>query len=302
MKRALTLMIGTTALMFATAASANEPVPAPDLEPDPAYTSFRMPRAGETSFEFKLKGYVFGLKMITANYKGHIGDVNYTAYADLNTSGLGAILKKLRIWAVTKGQYNAGGLYPLTHIQQNRNKKNRRVEMDYDYDTREVAVDIHPPLGSQGVPPASMEERFEADDTITTILAMMMRGTRIDGELCKGTIPVFDSKQHYGLRMVRLGPKKVKYNGKKVMGVKCHFFYEPISGFDPEDLPEEEESSTPINVYFAKDETANLYVPVEFAYKISGFKAKIKLSDMRIAMGADVSGNVAETVDAEQTD
>ena len=254
----------------------------------------------EMEYNIKASAWVLILPITgKANFRVTMNKDTYAIRSLVKTTGLADILVNYDLEFAASGYTSPEGLDTYAFVSQNKDgKKNRRVEMDYNYDTREVAVDIHPPLGSQGVPPASMEERFEADDTITTILAMMMRGTRIDGELCKGTIPVFDSKQHYGLRMVRLGPKKVKYNGKKVMGVKCHVFYEPISGFDPEDLPEEEESSTPINVYFAKDETANLYVPVEFAYKISGFKAKIKLSDMRIALG----GNAAETADAMQTD
>ncbi len=280
MKRAL--MLGAAAIMLATSASGNEE----SLQPDPAYAMFQTPGPGETSFEFELKGYVFGFRMIKASYNGRIGHDYYTVYSDIYTSGLGALLKKLRIWAVTHGRYDAAGLSPILHTQQNLDKKSRRVEMLYDYDARAVDVVINPPIGSQGVPPASMQERFEADDTVSAILALMMRGPRLEGELCKGTVRVFDSKQHYGLRMERLGPKDMEFDDEDVETIKCHIYYEPISGFDPEDLPEEEESSTPINVYFTKDETANLYIPIRFTYKISGFKATIKVSDMRVEVGA----------------
>ncbi len=279
MKRAM--IMTASAIFLATTASANEQ----NLQPDPSYTEFVKPAKGETSFDFQLKGYVFGLRMIKAKYTGTIRKDSYTVYSDINTSGLGAMLKKLRIWAITQGKYDTSGLYPLTHTQQNLDKKSRRVEMAYDYNKGEVDVDINPRLGSQGVPPASMKERFEADDTLSAILSLMMRGTRIKGDVCKGTVKVFDSKQHYGLRMEPAGSKAVKYDDDKVETIRCLVYYEPISGFDPEDLPEAEEAAEPINIYFLKDDASDLYVPVRFTYKISGFKAVIKIVDTRIETG-----------------
>lgn len=280
MKRLLLATAAGATLFMAPASQAQT-----NLQPDPQYVQNVAPAPGETAFDFTLKGYVFGIRMIKARYKGKMDDNSYTAFSDLKTSGLAALLKKLRIWAVTEGRYDANGLYPVSHTQQNLDKKSRRVEMRYDYDAREVSVAINPRIGSQGVPPATPKERFEADDTISAILNIMMQGNRLSGDVCDGTVRVFDSKQHYGLRMVRIGPERVKYQGEKVDGLKCHVYYEPISGFDPEDLPDAEEGGTPVNVYLVKDAKTGLNIPARFTYKISGFKAVIKLDDMWLEQG-----------------
>lgn len=239
------------------------------------------PSAQAAQFKFKLKGYVFGLRMIRANYSGWFDQARYTAYADLQTSGLGALLKKLEIWAVTSGTHSAeNGVRPDFHIQQNLDKKNRRVEMNYDNQARRVDVDILPPLGSQGRPAASPAERFAAHDTISAIMAIMMQKKYNNGEICNAIIPVFDSKQHYNLRMEHIGTRRVKFNGKKSDTIRCHTYYEPVSGFDPEDLPENEESATPVNVYLHYQPELDLYVPVRFTYKISAITAVIKVTDM----------------------
>jgi len=251
-------------MLGASMISSAEPVPAVNLiesgrnmpalnsgnfNPDQLYT-VAAPSGQATQFHFKLKGYVFGLRMIKANYTGYFDGYNYAAYTDLKTSGLGAMLKKL--------------------------------EICYDKALRKVDVDIVPPLGSQGIPAASPAERFAANDTISAVLSLMLQGGIMEGDLCKGSVPVFDSKQHYNLRMERLGPKRVKLLGKKVDGVKCHVYYEPVSGFDPEDLPEQEEEATPVNVYFTKHAASNMWVPVKFTYKISSIKATIKVDEMQI--------------------
>ena len=247
-----------------------------------------------TEFDFKLKGYVFGLRMIRANYTGWFDNSTYAVYTDLKTSGLGAMLKKLEIWAVTTGRYTRSGLTPNFHIQQNMDKKNRRVEMNYDNGLRKIDVAIEPRLGSQGTPPATPAERYSADDTVSAVLNLMMRGQKIDGPVCSGSVRVFDSKQHYNLRMEQAGTKRVKFNGEKVDTIRCKVYYEPISGFDPEDLPDAEEGSTPIKMYMKEFPELGLYVPVRFTYKISSIKAVIKLDEMIIKKPGQAAEVIAD--------
>jgi len=246
--------------------------------------TYKLPTPSKTAteFDFQLKGYVFGLRMIKANYTGWVDDSRYTVYADLKTSGLGALLKKLEIWAVTTGYYTRSNLFPRFHIQQNLDKKNRRVEMNYNNSANTIDVAIIPPLGSQGVPPASPEERFSANDTLSAILNIMMRGQKMHAPVCSGIVKVFDSKQHYNLRMVQDGTKRIKFSGQKSEAIRCLVYYEPVSGFDPEDLPDNEEGETPVKIYLKKFPELGLYVPIRFTYKISSIKAVIKLDKMEI--------------------
>ena len=247
-------------------------------------SSYSLPAPGPNAVEFsyKLKGYVLGLRIIRANYMGWYNQGQYSLYADIKTSGLGALLKKLEIWAVSAGDYSRAGLRPRYHVQQNLNKKKRRVEMNYSNGLRRVDTKISPPLGSQGIPAASPQERYNADDTLSAVLNLMMRGQKIDGEVCYGGLRVFDSKQHYNLRMEYIGQDRAKLLGKKTDVIKCHVYYEPISGFDPEDLPDSEESSTPVKVYMKAYPEMGLYIPVRFTYKMSALKAVIKIDEMHV--------------------
>ena len=250
-------------------------------------TSYTLPTpvAETTQIRLKLKGYVFGFRVIRSDVITQFDGQEYAAYADAKSSGLAALLKKMEIWSATKGHYDRRGLRPDWHIQQNTDKKNRRVEMNYDRSKRAVDVAIVPRLGSQGIPPATPQERYAANDAISGIMHLMMMGTKVDGELCQGRIPFFDSKQHYNLRMQRIGTKRVKFDGKKRDTIHCRAYYEPIAGYDPEDLPSEEEAATPVNVYFKYYEEADVHVPVRFTYKISGFTAVVKADDVEVIAG-----------------
>jgi len=235
---------------------------------------------GPTVIKVQLKGYVFGFRVMKTNVVGALTENSYSMRADLFTSGLGALLKKFQIWATTTGTIDENGLNPIQHIQQNLDKKNRRVKMNYKADT--IDISIVPRLGSQGKPPATKAQRFESDDVLSAVLNMMMRGFRFTDEPCVGTIPVFDSKQHYLLRMERIADKRIKQKGFKGDTIGCNVYYIPVSGFDPEDLPSEEEAATPVKIYLAKFDEVGLYIPVRMSYKISIFKAVIKTRNIEI--------------------
>lgn len=275
MKALLTASLGAAFFSLPMTTSAQTPI-APKVE-----QAVQKPQIVTTSINVRLKGYVFGLRVMKANVAGTLTDDSYAMRADLFTSGLGAFLKKFQIWATTTGRITETGFRPTQHIQQNMDKKHRRVEMNYG--KKAVDISIVPPLGSQGKPPATPKQRFESDDTLTALLDMMARGYRFTDEPCTGTVPVFDSKQHYLLRMEKAGTRKIKQKGYKGDTVKCKVYYVPVSGFDPEDLPSEEEAAAPIVIYLAKYDEAGLYIPVRMTYKISFFKAVIKTRDIKIS-------------------
>ena len=249
--------------------------------------SYRVPtpNADDTQIRLKLKGYVFGIRIVRSDVITVFDDRDYTIYADAKSSGLAALLKKMEIWAISQGRHSRSGLKPDWHVQQNTDKKNRRVEMNYNRLASRVDIAIVPPLGSQGIPPATPRERYTANDTLSGIMHLMMMGTKVNGQLCTGRVPFFDSKQYYNLRLERIGTKRVKFDGDKEETIHCRAYYEPLAGYDPEDLPSEEEAATPVDVYFKYYEEAGVHVPVRFTYKISGFKAVVKADDIEIVSG-----------------
>ncbi len=238
------------------------------------------PQNQTTYVDVKLKGYLFGFRVMRANYKTAYTNTEYQAHAELKTSGLGAFLKKFKIWSTTSGRFDGADLNPQSHVQQNEDKKHRRVQMLYN--ESKVDVKIVPRLWSQGTPPASPKQRFESDDALSALLNLMMRGYKTSAEPCTGSVAVFDSKQHYNLRMEHKGTRHISQSGYKGDTIRCHVFYEAVSGFDADDLPSETEAAAPIVMYLADFKEAGLYIPVRMTYKISGFKAVIKAREINI--------------------
>ncbi|MEE9273201.1 MAG: DUF3108 domain-containing protein [Robiginitomaculum sp.] len=234
----------------------------------------------KTKIHLKIKGYVFGIKIMNTDFQSAIKGNIYSVRADMRTSGLAALLKKIQIWSTTTGYIVGNDLQPFSHIQQNLNKKHRRVEMNYKKDG--VDISINPPLGSLGTPKPTKAEKFNSDDTLSALMNIMMQGRVTSKTPCEGIIPVFDSKQHYNLRLERAGNKHVKQKGFNGEAIICKAYYIPVSGYDPEDLPSQEEQETPLVIYLANFKEDGLYIPVKITYKISGFKAVLKTRSIKI--------------------
>lgn len=243
------------------------------------------PGKGETAFDIKLKGYVFGIKLMDARFKGNVGKRDYSVYSDMKTSGIAALVKKQRLWSWTIGRYNKTDMRPMQHIQQNMNKKSRRIREIFNYKEEKLILKTHPPHGSMGKPPATEEQRFWSDDVNSALLKIVMMEHRVDGEVCEGTIPVFDGKQHYNLLFKKVSEQPVKFDGRQYPGVKCHAWVDPVSGFDPEDLPSAEEKAKPVTFYMINRPEFGAYMPVKFTYKISGFSATVKVVNAQIKNG-----------------
>ncbi len=269
--------IGPDHPLFHAAVHPEPPLPAPVKG-----TGQLSAKPGETAVHVRYSGYLFGFKIAEANFRAWWDDTNYEVFSQAKTSGLGAFAQKLRIWSSTKGRFDSSGMYPISHFQQNTNKKNRRVNMDYDYNRREVDVVVIPRNGSQGVPPAGATERFTADDVLSGVLNLTMRGHALDKEFCTGSVRIFDSKQHYNLLMHLDESKMIKFDGVTYDGYRCNIYYQPINGFDPEDLPNSEEGGTPLKLDVINRKDIGMYVPVRFTYKISGFNAVIKAKEIEV--------------------
>jgi hypothetical protein len=99
---------------------------------------------------------------------------------------------------------------------------------------------------------------------------------------CSGVVPVFDSKQRYNLRLADRGVERDKIGDYRGMVRRCDIYYEPVSGFDPEDLPDADEQSTPIKVWMG--DIGGYDIPLKFSYKISGFKAVIKVDELAMRL------------------
>ena len=186
---------------------------------------------------------------------------SYSADSFIEASGLAALFTDFDIHAEVAGARSGLGPQPdrYAHVERT-GRKVRTVDVDL---TGAVAESVaRPPFGSWGEPPASDADRTGVIDPMSAFFALsdVVAGRR--DHRCEGRIPVFDGKARYDLRLEDGGHEPVRTRAWRGEAIVCRAFYEPISGYDPEDYPSDDALRHPLVIWLAEYPDAGIYMPV----------------------------------------
>lgn len=222
------------------------------------------------SINIAYSGSVIIFRVANIQLSGEIGNETYGATARFTTAGLAALFSDADIEAGISG-YSAGALRPWRYEHLNHSSGSGRV-VGIDFPEGLAVPDVVPPFGSMGEPPASDAQRDGAVDPVSALLRLGLQQSSDPGELCSGRIPVFDGKARYDLRLEVVGSNDIRTRAWRGNAVRCHAFYEPIAGYDPEDMPSESDIAEPIVLWLAPFNGDQIYLPVRIRTN-SGFGA-----------------------------
>jgi hypothetical protein len=218
--------------------------------------------SASTHFFMEYTGSVYFLQVADITINARMEADSYSSAATFQSAGLLRWFDDTDIQASSVGYRNGHGLEPWRYEHVNRaSDKGRVVGIDFPDGT--ATPDINPPFGSMGEPAASDDERLGALDPITVILNLMLGPIDAgDGEVCSGSLPVFDGKARYDLRFENVGLDDVRTRAYRGDAIRCQAYVEPISGYDPGDRPSEDEIARPVNIWLV--EMDGVHIPVRF--------------------------------------
>lgn len=267
-----TWMVAATAAVAMAGVSAH----ADDAAEPPAATETAAP--GET-MRVLYNGYFGPFRVMKVSFDAALTDGAYQADAVFRTAGLAGFFQEARIHASANGAVEDADIQPLAYQHRNlASKKNRQIRIDFSPD--DVAPTITPPFGSMGQPPATREERMQAVDPVSSFLHLMRPGE----EPCGRTVAVFDGKQRYNLRVEDDGADTLDVRAWDGPVRRCRIFYEPISGFDPEDLADPEVYDRPIVIWFA-DLGDGVHAPVRIRARAQGLSVTVEAKSIERRAG-----------------
>ncbi|MGY6660736.1 MAG: DUF3108 domain-containing protein [Glycocaulis sp.] len=186
----------------------------------------------------------------------------YSATATFQSGGLLRWFDDTNIEAGVSGYVREDGLDPWRYQHLNHaSGKGRIVAVNF---VEGMAVpDINPPFGSMGDPAASDEDRTGAIDPISGILNMMLTAPMTaNGEPCSGSVPIFDGRARYNLRLENGGMGNVNTRAWSGEALVCRAYVEPISGYEEGKRPTEEDTSRPVTMWLAQH--GDVWVPVRY--------------------------------------
>jgi hypothetical protein len=243
---------GVTALClagFATAASGDEVDTVQSL-------------TGPSGVTIQYAGSVMVFQIANIIVDGNFEEETYAATARFTSAGLAALFTDADIEAGVSGYRDGAMLDPWRYSHLNHaSNKNRIVGIDFP---EGVAMpDVNPPFGSMGEPPATDEERAGARDPLSTLLSMTLGAVATVDSHCDGRLPVFDGRARYNLRFEDGGRKHVRTRAWSGEALICHAYYEPVSGYEADEYPTDEEIAAPISFWLAPMNDGEFYVPVK---------------------------------------
>lgn len=207
-------------------------------------------------------GSVLFLKVGEISLQTRLADGRYEAQSMIEAAGLLSLFTDFEIRSEVEGELDARGeMSPqrYAHIERTGDKV-RSVEVLFDDGVAQSSAE--PPFGSWGQPPASREERQGTLDPMTALFSLSDAVARNPGQGCEGSIPVFDGKARYNLNLESDGRRNVRTPGWRGEALICQAWYEPISGYDPEDYPSEDELRHPLTIWLAPIHEGEYYLPV----------------------------------------
>jgi len=223
-------------------------------------------------------GYFLGFRVMKADVRATLDGDSYQSEAVFRTAGLAGMFKDSRIEASVNGEVNGHGIEPGHYEHRNlASSKNRLIQIDFTPD--DVVPTITPPFGSMGQPPATHDERMGTFDPVSAFLTISLEGGDAP---CERTVPVFDSKQRYDLRLEPVAFERIDVRGFDGEGWHCNVYYDPVSGFDPEDLADPEDYARPMQIWLA-DLGDGRWAPVRVRARVSGVPVSVEAKRVELS-------------------
>jgi hypothetical protein len=235
----------------------------------------------EQAVDIVYSGRVFGIPMIRAKVSAVFLEESYAARAEFRTSGLAAFFKQIKVIASAQGIISNGRLFTKEYWHKELDgRKNRELFMSFEPDN--VTLRVNPPLRTMGDPPATMQQRLEALDPISAVLALSIANRKDENfQNCQGLLKVFDGKQRYNLRLEAQGKEKIRTRAYKGLAVRCHVWYVPVAGFNADDL-NDPGYDKPVVMWLADEPFAGLRLPVKFSYKLDFATAVVEARSINV--------------------
>ena len=220
-------------------------------------------------------GRFLGLRVMKTVLRLGLNADAYLVRSEFRTVGLLGFFKDAEILANAEGARAEEGFAPHAYEHRNlKSKKNRVIKIDFP--ERVATASVTPGFGEESAF-APEEDRIGALDPISALTSIGYA----PGDTCDRTVPVYDGKQRYDLRLVTQKREKIRTRGWEGEALRCDLYYDPISGFDPEDLAEPEVYERPFQIWFAEIADGHT-VPVRLRGRVNGISVSVNARRVEI--------------------
>ncbi|MBB35709.1 MAG: hypothetical protein CME88_05360 [Hirschia sp.] len=179
----------------------------------------------------------------------------------------------------SRGRITSNGVTPVFYqALDDEGRKNRQTRITHEDDR--VDVTVTPPHGNLGDPPATMEQKLEAMDPMSALMALSMNPDATIENPCQGVMRIFDGKGRYNLHLsLNQHLDKMDAPGWKGPAFVCNVRYEELAGYKkktPEEIAAQKRDLKWVNIVLADLGPGEPRVPIKIEAR-SGKRGKITL-------------------------
>lgn len=265
-------------------AGAHVPVPlAPPSTPEAAPS----PRNIEAGFTV----YVGGFLLARGRYKARLEGDAYRLDVSVTTAGAPAALYEAEFNLLSEGDIAEARIRPRRYMSDARGTRyTRKVTLDYDGNGM-PHLSATPPYEPGDLTGTMPSQRIATQDPISAVLVPVVGG----GNPCDRSIPIFDGRRRYDLKLTDAGTTSVTPQSADVPAgvVVCNVRYVPLSPVEKRKFTDMLRRNDDTKIWLAPFDGGRVYLPVRLQLRtpLGGAVAEIERLDERGGPGRTTARN-----------
>jgi hypothetical protein len=173
------------------------------------------------------------IKVLDVRIVQQVEPAAFSADAQIRTSGVLALFKKVDLHAVSQGAVDGEALRPTSFRHQNKDgHDNRQVQVRWD--GGDVTTSAAPYWPNMGEPAVTQTQKRAAADPLTQLMRLSLTASP-DGP-CHGSLRMFDGRELYDVTLAAphsrpKTPVETRFNMANPLS--CSLTLQEVAGFDP---------------------------------------------------------------------
>ncbi len=198
------------------------------------------------------------LPIATASFTSDFEGKGYTITGSFKSAGIAEIISRVSAETTVSGRVVGDRLQADRYSLVYKSGKRTRV-YDVAYsngNVKQTTIDPPPRRNPDTWVPVSDKDLQSVLDPLSGMIFPA------DAKVCPSRLPIYDGESRMDLVLTPAGTKPFSTNGFKGDAIVCSIRYEPKSGFRRGRSDIEYLKKTPMEIWFAKADGANVYAPV----------------------------------------
>jgi hypothetical protein len=198
------------------------------------------------------------LPIATASFASEFGKGDYKITGSFKSAGIAEIISRVSAETTVTGRILGDRLQADRYnLVYRMGKRTRTYDVVYkNGDVTETTVKPEPRRNPQTWIPVTEKDLHAVLDPLSGLIFPA------DAKVCPSRLPIYDGESRMDLVLSPLGTKPFSTDGFKGDAIVCSIRYLPKAGFRRGRSDVEYLKKTPMEIWFAKAQSANVYAPV----------------------------------------